>query len=106
MSESDFPINKVILYNEGLVLNQNDILVDNVKKLRILHFNDVYNIESRSVDPCGGASRFMSALEYLSKDEPTLVLFSGDAFSPSNCMLQTKTFVFPFGSILTWLSFK
>jgi hypothetical protein len=74
------------------------------KKLRIIHFNDVYNIESRDVEPVGGcefffivfylkliysfqiAPRFIELLEYLMKDEPALVLFSGDAFSPSNCI--------------------
>ena len=27
---------------------------ENLKKLRILHFNDVYNIESRDIEPVGG----------------------------------------------------
>jgi hypothetical protein len=29
-------------------------LNENVKKLRIIHFNDAYNIESRNTNPCGG----------------------------------------------------
>ncbi len=53
------------------------------KKLRIIHFNDAYNIEPRQIEPCGGASRFVSAIEQLNAEEPCLVLFSGDVFSPS-----------------------
>jgi 5'-nucleotidase len=53
------------------------------KKVRIIHFNDAYNIESRKVEPCGGASRFVTAIEELNRDEPAIVLFSGDVFSPS-----------------------
>ncbi len=54
-------------------------------KLRILHFNDVYDIEGNIKEQTGGASRFQTALKYLREDEPCLVLFSGDAFSPSTC---------------------
>ncbi|XP_063218063.1 mannosylglucosyl-3-phosphoglycerate phosphatase isoform X2 [Bacillus rossius redtenbacheri] len=54
----------------------------------ILHFNDVYNVESRGVEPVGGAARFVSALRSFSPLHP-LVLFSGDIFSPS--MLSTFT---------------
>jgi len=68
--------------------------------LRILHFNDVYHIESRyliclallidsSRDPVGGAARFVSVQnEYRDKDRfkgqvDLLTFFSGDAFNPS-----------------------
>lgn len=54
----------------------------------ILHFNDVYNIESNSTEPKAGAARFLTALKYLKEQSnpmPSLVLFSGDAFSPSAC---------------------
>ena len=54
------------------------------KKLRILHFNDVYNIEESRLEPKAGASRFSTALKMLQAEEPCLVLFSGDAFSPSS----------------------
>jgi|LakMenEpi03Aug12_release.lakeMendotaPanAssembly.Ray.scaffolds.fasta_scaffold2455124_1 hypothetical protein len=30
------------------------------RKLRIIHFNDVYNIESRDVEPVGGCEFFLS----------------------------------------------
>jgi len=50
--------------------------------LTIVHFNDVYNIESRSQEPVGGAARFMTAVSRLASSNP-LVLFSGDAFNPS-----------------------
>jgi len=29
-------------------------------ELLILHFNDVYNIEARAKEPCGGVSRFVT----------------------------------------------
>lgn len=55
----------------------------------ILHFNDVYNVESRtSPEPVGGAARFCTAIKSFQHLNP-LVLFSGDAFSPS--MLSTFT---------------
>ncbi|KAL3287381.1 hypothetical protein HHI36_001854 [Cryptolaemus montrouzieri] len=55
----------------------------------ILHFNDVYNVESRpSPEPVGGAARFCTAIKSYQHLNP-LILFSGDAFSPS--MLSTYT---------------
>ncbi|CAH1162955.1 unnamed protein product [Phaedon cochleariae] len=57
--------------------------------LVILHFNDVYNVEPRQApEPVGGAARFCAALKGYQHLHP-LVLFSGDAFSPS--MLSTFT---------------
>ena len=56
------------------------------KSLRILHFNDVYNIESSEAEPKAGAARFQTAVENLrveSGDTPLILLFSGDVFSPS-----------------------
>jgi 5'-nucleotidase len=50
----------------------------------ILHYNDVYNIESRAMEPVGGAARFCAAIKSFSHLNP-LVLFSGDIFSPSMC---------------------
>lgn len=52
------------------------------KVLTILHFNDVYNIESVDKEPVGGASRFCTALKSFANLHP-LVLFSGDIFAPS-----------------------
>ncbi|KAF7278511.1 mannosylglucosyl-3-phosphoglycerate phosphatase isoform X2 [Rhynchophorus ferrugineus] len=55
----------------------------------ILHYNDVYNVESRpSPEPVGGAARFCTAMKSFQHLNP-LILFSGDAFSPS--MLSTFT---------------
>jgi 5'-nucleotidase len=51
-------------------------------ELTILHFNDVYNIEPRDLEPVGGAARFTSAIKQRAHLNP-LVLFSGDAFNPS-----------------------
>ncbi|KAH1014814.1 hypothetical protein HUJ05_012639 [Dendroctonus ponderosae] len=57
--------------------------------LVILHYNDVYNVEARQgPEPIGGAARFCTAIKSLEALNP-LVLFSGDAFSPS--MLSTFT---------------
>ncbi|KAK7868782.1 hypothetical protein R5R35_003628 [Gryllus longicercus] len=56
--------------------------------ITILHFNDVYNVESRATEPVGGAARFCTAFKSFSHLNP-LILFSGDVFSPS--MLSTFT---------------
>ncbi|KAI1434211.1 Metallo-dependent phosphatase [Xylaria sp. CBS 124048] len=57
--------------------------------LRILHYNDVYHVDSSSSEPVGGAARFMSLVKHYRegtqfKDQPELLtFFSGDAFNPS-----------------------
>ena len=48
------------------------------KKLRIIHFNDVYNIEQ-------GSARFATAVDALNEEDNCLLVFSGDALSPSAC---------------------
>ena len=55
--------------------------------ITILHFNDVYNIEGREKEPKGGVARFKTAMEEHQHLDP-LVLFSGDALSPSNSELD------------------
>jgi len=52
------------------------------RTITIVHFNDVYNIESRTQEPVGGAARFVTDVSQLASSNP-LVLFSGDAFNPS-----------------------
>lgn len=53
------------------------------QNLVILHFNDVYNVDPRPFpEPVGGAARFCTAIKSFQHLHP-LVLFSGDAFSPS-----------------------
>lgn len=52
------------------------------ERVRIVHFNDVYNVESRTTEPVGGASRFKTAVLSMAV-EPALVLFSGDCIAPS-----------------------
>lgn len=83
-------INKMnIKYSTEIIYQNVESIKENRKKLNIIHFNDVYNIESRDVEPVGGSARFITAIEDLmSRNEPTLVLFSGDAISPSS----SKTF--------------
>ena len=61
---------------------------DSDRLFNIIHFNDVYTIENRDIEPVGGASRFVTALEHLIEKKPnTLVFFSGDALSPSTSIL-------------------
>ena len=82
--------------------------VNNLKsfKFNILHFNDVYQLEStRKEEPVGGIiitvyiyldlgfARFHSVIENYRSSYPkesTLLLFSGDCFSPSTHSIITK----------------
>lgn len=57
-------------------------------ELAIVHFNDVYDVAPRRVEPVGGAARFVGAIDQLRGERP-LILFSGDALSPS--LLSTLT---------------
>ncbi|KAA0200128.1 Trifunctional nucleotide phosphoesterase protein YfkN [Fasciolopsis buskii] len=59
---------------------------------KILHFNDVYNVEESSGDLCGGAARFVTALKQFRAQakENTLILFSGDLLSPSSLSMTTE----------------
>lgn len=52
------------------------------KNLTIIHFNDVYDISPRTIEPVGGASRFAHLVNQHAADNP-LVLFSGDCLNPS-----------------------
>ena len=54
--------------------------------LSIIHFNDVYELREREKEPVGGVSRFKSKIDSLRLQDP-LVLFSGDALSPSSSKL-------------------
>lgn len=56
-------------YDFDLPLNRTDPIV-------ILHFNDVYNIDTRE-DGSGGVSRFVTAMQRFSHLHP-LVFFSGN----------------------------
>ena len=57
------------------------------QKLTILHFNDVYEIQSRKQEPVGGVARFIQRLKAVPEG---LVLFSGDALAPSIMSTVTK----------------
>lgn len=59
---------------------------EKANSLTIIHFNDVYNIEPRDKEPVGGAARFKTKIKELAWKKP-LVLFSGDALSPSQSQL-------------------
>lgn len=62
---------------------------DTPPDLRILHYNDVYHVDSSSAEPVGGVARFMSLIKHYQQDEKfegqpyPITLFSGDAFNPS-----------------------
>ena len=56
------------------------------RTLHIVHFNDVYNIEPSGSSP--GAARFTTLVKSFAALKP-LVLFAGDAFSPS--LMSTVT---------------
>ncbi|KAJ5483076.1 hypothetical protein N7539_006522 [Penicillium diatomitis] len=64
--------------------------------LRLIHFNDVYHIESGSAEPVGGAPRFQSLVNHYRDDSQyvnqpgVLTFFSGDAFNPSLESTVTK----------------
>mmetsp|Transcript_141091 Transcript_141091/g.367249 ORF Transcript_141091/g.367249 Transcript_141091/m.367249 type:complete len:1799 (+) Transcript_141091:59-5455(+) len=59
------------------------------KRMTIIHFNDVYNVEPRVKEPVGGLARFVTRIRELKQEsvsrgeEEAVVLFSGDAFNPS-----------------------
>ncbi|KAG2442607.1 hypothetical protein HXX76_002692 [Chlamydomonas incerta] len=60
------------------------------RRLTIVHFNDVYNIEAGRQEPVGGAARFTWKVKELkAKGLDPLVLFSGDAYNPS--LMSTMT---------------
>jgi len=59
------------------------------KSLLVLHFNDVYNVESREQEPVGGAARFIRAVRHFQHENP-LVLFSGDVLNPSMLSVTTR----------------
>jgi len=73
-----------------IVFQNNNKERKTTKSLRIIHFNDVYNVEENVKEPKGGAARFITALNYLKQEAPSLVLFSGDVFSPSTIGDLTK----------------
>ena len=66
---------------EKIFINPEQIVTGD--SFSIIHFNDIYNIESSAEEPVGGASRLITAIEYLIEKGPSLVVFSGDALSPS-----------------------
>lgn len=66
------------------------------QNLVIIHFNDVYNVEPRpGLEPVGGAARFCAAVRSFQHLQP-LVLFSGDAFSPSMRELASRKYLWSF----------
>ncbi|KAJ1459741.1 Metallo-dependent phosphatase-like protein [Pelagophyceae sp. CCMP2097] len=65
------------------------------RKLRVVHFNDVYNLlATGDDDSCvGGAARFYTKLKEIRDSDPAnppLVIFGGDLFGPSQVSAVTK----------------
>jgi 5'-nucleotidase len=59
--------------------------------LRLIFFNDCYEIEQGKREPVGGVSRMTGAIRQLqSEGTPSLVLFGGDVFSPSTMSIFDK----------------
>ena len=58
-------------------------VVEGKMELNILHFNDVYEITESTREPIGGAARFQALVKKLKEEHKAIVVFSGDAFSPS-----------------------
>lgn len=52
------------------------------KKFTIIHFNDVYDMDEKNSEVCGGVARFDTLIKSYEKENP-IVLFSGDLWSPS-----------------------
>lgn len=93
------PASKEVVFEN----NESKLELDAAKRINIIHFNDVYNVEDRTQEPVAGAARFVNLLEQLkqsnnNENEPVLVLFSGDAVSPSSSKCQRN---FNFSSIRT-----
>ncbi|RNA30440.1 trifunctional nucleotide phosphoesterase -like [Brachionus plicatilis] len=72
------------------IIYEKEDVIDLNRTLNIVHFNDVYNIEQSDQEPVGGAARFLTALENIILKGPTLVLFSGDALSPSSISMLVE----------------
>ena len=78
-----------------------------MSKLRILHFNDVYNIQENPKKAYkGGAARFVTAMQHYqdkarSEGVDCLTVFSGDLLSPSliSTMFEGEQMVPSFNSI-------
>lgn len=68
------------------IIYEADVKLKDTKKINLIHFNDVYNLESSKTEPVGGASRFLTVIEKLKDLGPYIVLFSGDALSPGHRM--------------------
>jgi len=71
-------------------------VAQNAKRLSILHFNDVYEVSERRVEPVGGAARFASAIEeqvarvLQETGEKPLIIFAGDCLNPSTLSCATQ----------------
>ncbi|XP_012556958.2 5'-nucleotidase [Hydra vulgaris] len=92
VNKNDMKINQSAILLNDSVKNQFRIYSKSSElksdKLIILHFNDVYNIEPRDVEPVGGAARFVTKVKSF-QNEP-LILFSGDCLNPSLMSSVTK----------------
>jgi len=63
--------------------------ISTTQDIHILHFNDVYQIFEWKKEPIAGAARFKTAIDHFRHLDP-LIIFSGDAYSPSTLTPATK----------------
>jgi 5'-nucleotidase len=65
------------------------------KSLKIIHFNDTYNINEVKAHNCGGVARFVALMKTFA--QPKLTLFSGDLWSPSkqSALFQGEQLILP-----------
>ena len=84
-----------LIYDKGV--RGTDWNTRDKRKLHILHFNDIYDLDPAfRADPVGGAARFASLMEYVQRDLLTtygchpLILFSGDFVGPSLMSIVTQ----------------
>lgn len=89
------------------IIYENTSVISVDKRVNIIHFNDVYNIESSTAEPAAGAARFITAIESLvdktdasDPNTSTIVLFSGDAISPSSRTYHPFSFRFKLNTSL------
>ena len=76
-------MSKIPKENREILFNDSANARKDAKSLRIIHFNDVYNIEGARNEPIGSAARFKTVIDELAKEKDSILLFSGDAVSPS-----------------------
>ncbi len=77
-------LTKEIIYQDEEKREHSPLANGHKLELKLVHFNDVYNVDPNNIEPKAGAARFLTAVDYVKNEQPCMVLFSGDCFSPSS----------------------